>query len=117
VRRCPASRLPRLRQSTEQELSGRGGTLSYAGKVGTGFTMKSARTLTDKLEPLNDYTATANADISVRARLGAPVALPLSRNELDDLESASQFTIKNVLARLKRKKPPAVPRPQRLPGL
>ena len=63
----------------------------------------------------NDYTATAIADYAVRARPGAPVALPLSWNELDDLESGSQFTMKDVLARLKRKKPPAVPAPQRLP--
>jgi bifunctional non-homologous end joining protein LigD len=65
----------------------------------------------------NDYTATAIADYSLRAKPGAPVALPLSWNELDDLQSASQFTMKDVLARLKRKKPPAVPRPQRLPRL
>jgi bifunctional non-homologous end joining protein LigD len=65
----------------------------------------------------NDYTATAIADFSVRARPGAPVALPLSWKELEDLESASQFTMKDVLARLKRKKPPAVPRPQRLPSV
>jgi bifunctional non-homologous end joining protein LigD len=63
----------------------------------------------------NDYTATAIADYAVRARPGAPVALPLSWNELDDLESGSQFTMKEVLSRLKRKKPPAVPAPQRLP--
>ncbi len=64
----------------------------------------------------NDYTATAIADYAVRARPGAPVALPLSWKELDDLESASQFTMKDVLARLKRKKPPAPPGPQRLPA-
>ena len=63
----------------------------------------------------NDYTATAIADYAVRARPGAPVALPLSWNELDDLESGSQFTMKDVLARLKRRKPPLPPRPQRLP--
>jgi len=63
----------------------------------------------------NDYTATAIADYAVRARPGAPVALPLSWNELKDLESASQVTMKDVLARLKRKKPPVVPPPQRLP--
>jgi bifunctional non-homologous end joining protein LigD len=64
----------------------------------------------------NDYTATAIADFAVRARPGAPVALPVSWEELDDLESANQFMMKDVLARLKRKKPPATPRPQRLPG-
>jgi bifunctional non-homologous end joining protein LigD len=63
----------------------------------------------------NDYTATAIADYAVRARPGAPVALPLSWNELDALEAGSQFTMKDVLARLKRKKPVAVPAPQRLP--
>ena len=63
----------------------------------------------------NDYTATAIADYAVRARPGAPVALPLAWKELDELESASQFTMKDVLKRLKRKKPPAVPPPQRLP--
>jgi bifunctional non-homologous end joining protein LigD len=65
----------------------------------------------------NDYTATAIADFSVRARPGAPVALPISWKELDDLESGSQFTMKDVLTRLKRKKPPAVPGTQRLPRL
>ena len=63
----------------------------------------------------NDYTATAIADYAVRARPGAPVALPLSWKDLDDLESGSQFTMKDVLARLKKKKPPAMPSPQRLP--
>jgi bifunctional non-homologous end joining protein LigD len=63
----------------------------------------------------NDYTATAIADYAVRARPGAPVALPLSWNELDDLDSGSKFTMKDVLARLKRKKPPAAPAAQRLP--
>jgi bifunctional non-homologous end joining protein LigD len=63
----------------------------------------------------NDYTATAIADYAVRARPGAPVALPLSWKELDDLESGSQFTMNEVLARLKKKKPPSLPSPQRLP--
>lgn len=65
----------------------------------------------------NDYTATAIADFAVRARPGAPVALPLAWKELDDLEAASQFTMKDVLARLKRKKPPAVPPPERIPRM
>lgn len=65
----------------------------------------------------NAYTATAIADYAVRARPGAPVALPLVWKELDGLESASQFTMKDVLKRLKRKKPPASPQPQRLPSL
>jgi bifunctional non-homologous end joining protein LigD len=65
----------------------------------------------------NDYTATAIADFAVRARPGAPVALPLTWKELEDVESPGQFTMKDVLARIKRKKPPAMPPPQRLPRL
>ena len=53
----------------------------------------------------NDYTATAIADYSVRARSGAPVAVPIEWNELKSLRAASQFTMKDVLQRLKRKKP------------
>lgn len=52
----------------------------------------------------NDYTATAVADYSVRAHPGAPVALPIDWKELKDLESASQFTMKDVLSRLKKLK-------------
>jgi bifunctional non-homologous end joining protein LigD len=54
----------------------------------------------------NDYTATAIADYAVRARPGAPVALPIDWKELKGLESASQFTMKDVLARLRRTKKP-----------
>lgn len=54
----------------------------------------------------NDYTATAIADFGVRARPGAPVAVPLEWSELKSLKSPSQFTMKDVLNRLKRKKPP-----------
>ncbi|MGA2215087.1 MAG: non-homologous end-joining DNA ligase [Bryobacteraceae bacterium] len=53
----------------------------------------------------NDYTATAIADFSVRARPGAPVALPIEWKELKDLKSASQFSIKDVLNRLQGKPP------------
>jgi bifunctional non-homologous end joining protein LigD len=52
----------------------------------------------------NDYTATAIADYSVRARPAAPVALPLDWKELKSLKSASQFTIKDVLKRIKDKR-------------
>jgi bifunctional non-homologous end joining protein LigD len=64
----------------------------------------------------NDYTATAIADYGVRARPGAPVALPIDWKELKDLKSASQFTMKDVLARLKRtrKAAPALS-PQTIP--
>jgi bifunctional non-homologous end joining protein LigD len=65
----------------------------------------------------NDYTATAIADHAVRGRPGAPVALPVDWKELNSLESASQFTMKDVLARLKQttKAPPA-PSRQTLPA-
>jgi len=56
----------------------------------------------------NDYTATAIADYSVRARAGAPVAMPIEWSELKHLESPSQFTIKDALKRLKRKAPASV---------
>jgi bifunctional non-homologous end joining protein LigD len=49
----------------------------------------------------NDYTATAIADFAVRARPGAPVAVPLEWRELGLLRSANQFTIRDVLRRLK----------------
>jgi len=60
----------------------------------------------------NDYTATAIADYSARARPGVPVALPLEWNELKDLKSASQFTMKDVLNRLKSKRPDTASRRQ-----
>jgi bifunctional non-homologous end joining protein LigD len=65
----------------------------------------------------NDYTATAIADYSVRARPGAPVALPLEWKELKTLKSASQFTIKEVLQRVSAKgaKAPQIPKGQSLP--
>jgi bifunctional non-homologous end joining protein LigD len=53
----------------------------------------------------NDYTATAIADYAVRARPGAPVAMPLEWKELKTVKSASQFTMKDVLKRLQGKKP------------
>jgi bifunctional non-homologous end joining protein LigD len=55
----------------------------------------------------NDYTATAISDYSVRALPGAPVATPVSWNELKSLKSAGQFTMKDVLKRCKGKRPKA----------
>jgi bifunctional non-homologous end joining protein LigD len=63
----------------------------------------------------NDYTATAIADYSVRARPGAPVAVPLAWDELRALKSASSFSMKDVLKRLQKGKPPAIPKGQTLP--
>ncbi len=54
----------------------------------------------------NDYTATAIADYAVRARAGAPVAAPIEWKELGKIESASQFTMKDVLKRLAKRTPP-----------
>jgi bifunctional non-homologous end joining protein LigD len=53
----------------------------------------------------NDYTATAVGDFSVRARPGAPVAVPLEWSELNKLASADQFSIDDVIKRIKRKTP------------
>jgi bifunctional non-homologous end joining protein LigD len=55
----------------------------------------------------NDYTATAIADYGVRARPGVPVALPVEWKELGSLKSPSQFTMKDVMQRIKGKRPPA----------
>ncbi len=65
----------------------------------------------------NDYTATAIADYAVRARPGTPVAMPVEWRELKTLESASQFTMKEALKRLKGKRPDVGSVPgQRLPA-
>jgi bifunctional non-homologous end joining protein LigD len=64
----------------------------------------------------NDYTATAIADYGVRARPGASVALPVNWDELSTLKSASGFSMKDVLKRLKTNKPPAQPKGQSLPS-
>jgi bifunctional non-homologous end joining protein LigD len=53
----------------------------------------------------NDYTATAIADFAVRARTGAPVAVPLEWRELDKLTAANQFSVRDVMKRLKKYKP------------
>lgn len=51
----------------------------------------------------NDYTATAVADWAVRARDGAPVAVPIEWNELKELKAPNQFSIKDAVKRLKKK--------------
>lgn len=57
----------------------------------------------------NDYTATAVAGYSLRARPGAPVAVPLDWEELGRLRSGHDFTIEKTLKCLSRKKPAAIP--------
>lgn len=55
----------------------------------------------------NDYTATSIADYSVRARPGAPVAMPIEWKDLPKLRSANAFSMKDVLrSPLKLSKPP-----------
>lgn len=65
----------------------------------------------------NDYTATAIADFAVRARPGAPVALPLEWKELDKLRAGNQFSVRDVLKRFKTYKPEPgrYSKPQKLP--
>ena len=64
----------------------------------------------------NDYTATAIADYGVRARPGAPVALPIEWRELKNLQSADEFSIKDVPKRAKSKRAEAPVSPQTLPA-
>jgi len=53
--------------------------------------------------------ATAVADFSVRARPGAPVALPLEWHELKSFKA--QFSVSDVMRRIRRR-PPALERYQ-----
>lgn len=50
----------------------------------------------------NAYAQTSVAPYALRARPGAPVAMPLAWDELPRLKNARQYTIKNALARLGR---------------
>jgi bifunctional non-homologous end joining protein LigD len=63
----------------------------------------------------NDYTATGIASYSLRARPGAPVAVPLEWRELPTLRSANQFDMQAVLTRLQRHAPQQAFPKQRLP--
>jgi bifunctional non-homologous end joining protein LigD len=54
----------------------------------------------------NSREATAVAPYSTRARAGAPVSVPIDWSELRTLKNANGYTIRNVMARLKRKKDP-----------
>lgn len=53
----------------------------------------------------NERGATAIAPYSPRARAGAPVAVPVSWDELDKLESAAHFTLANIDKRLRATDP------------
>jgi bifunctional non-homologous end joining protein LigD len=63
----------------------------------------------------NDYTATGIASLSLRARPGAPVAVPLDWRELPRLKSADQFGMNAVLTRLHSRRLQKAPPKQRLP--
>jgi bifunctional non-homologous end joining protein LigD len=52
----------------------------------------------------NSHEATAVAPYSTRARPGAPVSVPIDWSELGTLKSASQYTVLNLLPRLKRQR-------------
>lgn len=52
----------------------------------------------------NSHDATAVAPYSTRARPGAAVSTPITWAELGKLKSADQYTLRNVLARLKRQR-------------
>lgn len=65
----------------------------------------------------NDYTATAIAGYSLRARPGAPVAVPLEWRELTALKSADQFRMDAVLERTKGRTPEKALLKQQLPRM
>ena len=52
----------------------------------------------------NGRGATAVASYSLRARPGAPVAMPLAWSGLAKLENGDQYTLANVAAHLKRRR-------------
>jgi bifunctional non-homologous end joining protein LigD len=54
----------------------------------------------------NGRGATAVASYSLRARPGAPVALPLAWSELAGLKRGDAYTLKNVPALLKKRRDP-----------
>jgi bifunctional non-homologous end joining protein LigD len=64
--------------------------------------LRSKRIFVDYLR--NGRGATAVASYSLRARPGAPVALPIAWNELAKLKRADSFTMKTVPAKLKRRR-------------
>jgi bifunctional non-homologous end joining protein LigD len=65
----------------------------------------------------NDYTATGIASYSLRARPGAPAAVPIEWRELTALHSADQFHMDAVLKRISSRQSPKAPPNQRLPKL
>ncbi|WP_049417382.1 DNA ligase D [Stenotrophomonas maltophilia] len=64
--------------------------------------LRNKRIFVDYLR--NGRGATAVASYSLRGRSGAPVAMPLAWSELPNLKRADAFTIKDVPAKLKRRR-------------
>jgi bifunctional non-homologous end joining protein LigD len=64
--------------------------------------LRNKRIFVDYLR--NGRGATAVASYSLRARPGAPVALPIAWNELAKLKRADSFTMKTVPGKLKRRR-------------
>lgn len=64
--------------------------------------LRNKRIFVDYLR--NGRGATAVASYSLRARPGAPVAMPISWTELSKLQRADTFTLKTVPAKLKRRR-------------
>ncbi len=64
--------------------------------------LRNKRIFVDYLR--NGRGATAVASYSLRARPGAPVAMPISWAELSKLQRADTFTLKTVPAKLKRRR-------------
>ena len=56
----------------------------------------------------NERGATAIAPYSTRARQGAPIAVPIGWDELDDFDAANRFTIEDMAGRLEADDPWAV---------
>jgi bifunctional non-homologous end joining protein LigD len=66
----------------------------------------------------NDYTATSIASYSLRARAGAPVAMPVPWTALPRLKSARAFSMQDALKKLDKAKDSTVAiKRQSLPGV
>jgi bifunctional non-homologous end joining protein LigD len=61
---------------------------------------RSKRIFVDYLR--NSREATAVAPFSTRARVGAPVSVPIEWSELGSLKGANEYTVENVMQRLAR---------------
>lgn len=51
----------------------------------------------------NSYGATGVAPYGVRAKNGAPIATPITRDELDEIKSSQEYNIRNIMARMDKR--------------